>query len=292
MADLPPPFSTLAAVLMRAVQLSDLNATLKLVAMTVVSHAGSLERNREAPDRVWPGIERVCWLTGLSKSCVKQALRKLVDLRILVPVEWDNGSGSKIGYDIHLENLPERPPFRPGAVFAAAGKRDGRLNLEAGRGHDVTPFEAGRGHDVTPSLLTSDPKRGHVVIEKGSRGDEKGSRGDRIEDLLKVRTEVDHRRVAPEEHRRSAAEYVLTQTNQDGDDVDRQTPRPSPEPTPEGAAMADHQTDPDPTTRPSQEEEDEEERLRKARFEKLKERIREIRATPGPARPDRRRRPA
>jgi hypothetical protein len=146
----------LASALIRAVQESALPATLKPVAIAVVSHAGASDR----PDayHVWPSIERLCYLSGRTLNTVKWARRELVALGVLTQPRGTTY------WVIHPEALPTRAPYTPGAAFhgrrrtEAWRKRRQRRFVAAQTDLDLNAVtETGRqteGSKIDPSTLS------------------------------------------------------------------------------------------------------------------------------------------
>ena len=137
-----PGPTSLSVQLIRQVLESALEPTLSLVMIALAWHAS--DRNGRM---VWPSIERLAWLTKLSRSTVKRALDLLGDgipvrgrrpavpgLHVIRRVQTGCGRGARLGFDLVPEYLPSRPVWAPGSVF-----RDGK-------GAHAEPLPIG-GHD-------------------------------------------------------------------------------------------------------------------------------------------------
>lgn len=152
MAKASPGPTSLSVQLTRAVLDSALNPTQKVVAIAMVSHASA--RNNQ---RVWPGLERIAWLSNLSRSTVKRTIAELEELGILVRVaEGPIGREIRVGFDVWPDRLPTRPPWRPGSLFRHSKGVHGEPLSDAAKG------------------FTGEAKGVHGEPERGSARPEKG----------------------------------------------------------------------------------------------------------------------
>lgn len=143
---------------------SDLDATQRAVMSAIVSH--SSEKNGR---RVWPGIERLCWLSKLSETAVKKAIRELQKIGVLEKVGDEGeigvpgasrGRHSLVAFDVWAEMLPQREPWRPGSIFRSQ-KGGARKPLQA------PLFNRSEGGTSRPEGGARNPERGHVAPTEG-----------------------------------------------------------------------------------------------------------------------------
>ena len=166
---------------------SDLDPIPRLVMLAFVFHAS--EKNGR---RVWPGLERILWLTKLSRPCVKTTIRRLIQMGGLGEVveEGARGRGAKRGFDVFPENLPERPPWRAGRVFHADQRGNDETPSATERGKHRTPFgtekASKKGQRQIAKGATSDRERGNVRSAKGATSDTQEEDLVPEEDLLEV----------------------------------------------------------------------------------------------------------
>lgn len=160
MAKASPGPTSLSVQLTRAVLDSALNPTQKVVAIAMVSHASA--KNNQ---RVWPGLERIAWLSNLSRSTVKRTIAELEELGILVRVaEGPIGREIRVGFDVWPDRLPTRPPWRPGSLFRHSKGVHGEPLSDAAKGFTG---EA-KGVHGEPERGSARPEKGvHPRTEKG-----------------------------------------------------------------------------------------------------------------------------
>ena len=178
---------------------SNLSSTLKLVTIAFVSHA-----NDKHGGRMWPGLERICWLTNYSLPCVKRALRQLKDQQALLPFDDAGsgfGAGNRLVFTFDPTKLPWREPYKRGAVFRRKKGSQGTLFLPE-EGVTSNPFKGQRqtleGATSDQEGATSDPQKGNVgspeLVLKGDLKEDLGLRG-------AAYASQEHQRVAPDDAR-------------------------------------------------------------------------------------------
>ena len=134
-------------------QRSFASSAMKVIAVKLADHADDMGRG------IWPSLESLVQETDCSKATVQRALKKFVEMGLLILVkEGGRGPNSTNRYDMDLDVLM-RIPLHDVAQY----RQEKGSGLANKKGVMVTPLEADKG--VT-------------VQQKGCHGDAKGCHGD------------------------------------------------------------------------------------------------------------------
>lgn len=125
----------------------------------------------DAEDRCWPKVEAVVEKTGLGRTAVKMALRRLEGVGAVGVVERGVGRHRSSIYELRVGVvLGDRPPTRKTVVRrpfpGVANGRETTVNT-AENGRETTPSEGQNGRETT----VSPAEKGRLATRKGSSRD-------------------------------------------------------------------------------------------------------------------------
>ncbi len=155
--------------LMAAVIDSDLEGSERWVAMMLADHGD------HAGEHIYPSIDKLVWMTKLSRSTVTKARKRLVEMGVLAVVREGGGRANTTEYRFDVDALPKRRPwhqeraekqrvretdgFRKGPIEAEKGP----IDAQKGSAHRTrTVIEPSEGTNDTQSA-GADGARGEVI---------------------------------------------------------------------------------------------------------------------------------
>lgn len=125
--------------LMTAVYDSNLNKSLKAVAVALADHAS------DDGTSIFPSVAYTAWKTGYSDRAVQLAIKRLVQLRILVQDGYMAGGVKR--YRMIVTNLPHRPSFEESMKAKREAANGGEL--EGGENFSPPDLEIVAGGEIS-----------------------------------------------------------------------------------------------------------------------------------------------
>lgn len=135
----------------------------------------------DAGESIRPGVDRVAWMTGLSRRQVQMVyaeLRQRGALEIVSEGGLRGGRGYATDYRFRPDRLPKKPPFVPGRKGAArapfdGGNGAGPASFTTENGAGGAPFEGGNGAADAPLSTAKGAAAAPIAAERVQPGAER-----------------------------------------------------------------------------------------------------------------------